>query len=329
MIGLMNKATPTISSQSAVEVLSQLGDTVRLRMIRVLEQEELAVGELVRVLQIPQSSGSRHLRILADGGWLLKRTSGPAAYYRVVLDDLPIHLRSIWLTLRDQLGNDPNLREDDRRLSAVLAERMTDSAGFFGRFAGEWDDLRNDMFGRAFTDNSLLGFLNPTWRVADLGCGTGNATELMSPWVEHVSAIDRSPEMLVAAKERLRERGQDASNVEFLTGELTDLPLKSKSIDVAACVLVLHHVQDHIDALKEMKRVLRTTNNGGMLLVVDMCGHDRTEYRHTMGHVHLGFSEKERIEMFKAADFNHVRVNKLRPDIEASGPSLFAAVAQI
>lgn len=325
----MPSHTASITSQSAVELLSQLGDAVRLRMIRVLEQEELAVGELVRVLQIPQSSGSRHLRVLADGGWLFKRTSGPAAYYRVVLDDLPIQLRSIWVTLRDQLGNDPNLREDDRRLQAVLAERMADSAGFFGRVAGEWDDLRNDMFGRAFTDNSLLGFLNPTWHVADLGCGTGNATELMSPWVEHVSAVDRSPEMLDAARDRLREAGNDAKNVDFITGELTDLPLKTGSIDVAACVLVLHHVEEHIDALKEMKRVLRTTNNGGMLLVVDMCGHDRIEYRHTMGHVHLGFSEKERIEMFKEADFKNVRVNKLRPDIEASGPSLFAAVAHI
>ncbi|PCI06995.1 ArsR family transcriptional regulator [bacterium] len=325
----MAKTTVSVTSQSAVEVLSQLGDVVRLRMLRVLEQQELAVGELVRVLQIPQSSGSRHLRVLADGGWLFKRTSGPAAYYRVALDDLPIQLRSIWVILRDQLGNDPSLREDDRRLQAVLAERMTDSAGFFGRVAGEWDDLRNDMFGRAFTDNSLLGFLNPTWRVADLGCGTGNATELMSPWVEHVSAVDRSPEMLDAAKERLREAGHNAKNVDFIQGELTDLPLENKSIDVAACVLVLHHVDEHIDALKEMKRVLRTTNNGGMLLIVDMCAHDRHEYKHAMGHVHLGFSEKERIEMFKEADFKNVRVNKLRPDIDASGPSLFAAVAQV
>ena len=312
-----------------MELFTQLGDTVRLRMIRVLEQQELAVGELVRVLQIPQSSGSRHLRVLSEGGWVLKRTAGPAAYYRVALDDLPPMLRSMWVTVRDQLGNDSSLREDDRRLNAILAERMTDSAGFFGRVAGEWDDLRNDMFGRAFTDNSLLSFMNPSWRVADLGCGTGNATELMSPWVEHVSAIDQSPEMLDAAKGRLEEAGNNASNVDFILGDLTDLPLASKSIDVAACVLVLHHVDEHITALKEMKRVLRTTNNGGMLLVVDMCAHDRHEYKHAMGHVHLGFSEKDRIEMFQEADFKNIRVNKLRPDIEASGPSLFAAVAQI
>jgi len=325
----MPEQITSITSQTTVELLSQLGDTVRLRMIRVLEQHELAVGELVRVLQIPQSSGSRHLRVLTDGGWLFKRTAGPAAYYRVVLDDLPTHLRAIWVTLRDQMGNDPNLREDDRRLNAVLAERMTDSAAFFGRVAGEWDDLRNDMFGREFTDQSLLGFVNPSWHVADLGCGTGNATELLCPWVEHVTAIDRSPEMLDAAKDRLKESGQDASNVSFLTGDLTNLPMESGSIDAAACVLVLHHVEDPVAALREIRRILRTTNNGGMVLVVDMCQHDRHEYRHAMGHVHLGFSEKERVEMFKQADFKNVRVNKLRPGVDASGPSLFAAVAWI
>jgi SAM-dependent methyltransferase len=325
----MQKETTSITSQSAVEVLGQLGDPVRLRMIRVLEQQELAVGELVRVLQIPQSSGSRHLRVLSDGGWVFKRTAGPAAYYRVVLDDLPMHLRAIWVTLRDQIGDDLNLREDDRRLNSVLAERMTDSAAFFGRVAGEWDDLRIDMFGQGFTDHSLLGLLNPSWHVADLGCGTGNATELLSPWVEHVTAIDRSPEMLEAAKDRLTEAGQSAHNVSFLTGDLTELPLDSGSVDAAACVLVLHHVDDPVKALKEIKRVLRSSNGGGMLLVVDMCHHDRHEYRHAMGHVHLGFTESEQTSIFERAGFKNVRVNKLRPHVAASGPSLFAAVAQV
>tara|TARA_A100001391_G_scaffold183750_1_gene151153 strand:- start:146 stop:1123 length:978 start_codon:yes stop_codon:yes gene_type:complete len=325
----MIEQQPILTSQSAVEVLSQLNDSVRLRMIRVLEEQELAVGELVRVLQIPQSSGSRHLRVLSDGGWLFKRTAGPSAYYRVVLDDLPLHLRAIWATIKDQLGDDANLLEDDRRLRAVLAERMTDSAGFFGRVAGEWDDLRNNMFGRAFTDSSLLGFLNPTWHAADLGCGTGNATELLCPWVKHVTAVDRSPEMLDAAKNRLAEARQDASNVSFLTGDLTELPMDDNSIDAAACVLVLHHVEDPVAALIEIKRVLRTTNGGGMLLVVDMCEHNRHEYRHAMGHVHLGFSDEQQTDIFHKAGYQHVRIHKLRPGIDASGPSLFAAVARI
>lgn len=320
---------PLMTSQNTVELLTQLGDAVRLRMLRVLEQHELSVGELVKVLQIPQSSGSRHLRVLSDGCWVFKRSAGPASYYRVVIDDLPSEHRKLWVTIRSQLGDDVTLSEDDRRLGAVLAERMTDSEAYFGRVAGAWDDVRGALFGHGFTEHALLGFVNPEWVVADLGCGTGNATELLSPWVREVIAVDRSPEMLGAAKTRLLEHGGTVDRIRFVEAELTKLPIADASVDAAACVLVLHHVDDPIAALREARRVLRTDRGGGMLLVVDMCVHDRIEYRHAMGHVHLGFSDEQRDSIFEQAGFSRVRTHKLRPEVEASGPSLFAAVAYI
>lgn len=325
----MTQPQHPISSQMTVELLSQLGDAVRIRMLRVLEQHELSVGELVKVLQIPQSSGSRHLRVLSDGGWVFKRSAGPASYYRVVIDDLPSEHRTIWVTIRNQLGDDATLAEDDRRLRSVLAERMTDSAAYFGRVAGAWDDVRGELFGSGFTEHALLGFVNPSWVLADLGCGTGNATELLSPWVREVIAIDRSPAMLDAARSRLLEHGGSVERIRFVEGDLTKLPIPDASVDAAACVLVLHHLESPIDAIKEARRVLRTDNGGGMLLVVDMCRHDRIEYKHAMGHLHLGFDDDEREAMFREAGFSSVRTHKLRPGVEASGPSLFAAVAQV
>lgn len=323
------RANDAISSQSTVDLLTQLGDTVRLRMLRVLERHELSVGELVKVLQIPQSSGSRHLRVLSDGLWLFKRTAGPASYYRVVIDDLPIEHRTLWVTIRDQLGNDATLAEDDRRLSAVLAERMTNSEAYFGRVAGAWDDIRGQLFGTGFTEHALLGFVNPEWVIADLGCGTGNATELLSPWVKEVVAIDRSPEMLDAARSRLLEHGGSDEHIRFVEGDLAELPIEDASVDAAACVLVLHHIDNPLGALKEARRVLRDENGGGLLLVVDMCEHERMEYKHEMGHLHLGFDDAQREELFRRAGFSSIRTHKLRPLVEASGPSLFAAVAQI
>lgn len=319
----------SISSQDTVELLTQLGDGVRLRMLRVLEQHELSVGELVKVLQIPQSSGSRHLRVLSDGGWVFKRSAGPASYYRVVIDDLPSEHRTLWVTIRNQLGDDATLAEDDRRLSSVLAERMTDSEAYFGRVAGAWDDIRIQLFGSGFTEHALLGFVNPEWVVADLGCGTGNATELLSPWVREVVAVDRSSEMLDAARARLLANGGSDERIRFVEGDLTDLPLGDASVDAAACLLVLHHIDDPLGALREARRVLRADRGGGMLLVVDMCAHDRIEYKHAMGHLHLGFADGEREDMFRAAGFTSIRTHKLRPGVEASGPSLFAAVAHI
>lgn len=325
----MSPPTHTISGMDTVELLTQLGDLVRLRMLRVLEQQELSVGELVKVLQIPQSSGSRHLRVLSDGGWVFKRTAGPAAYYRVVIDDLASGHRALWSTLRNQLGHDSTLAEDDGRLAAVMAERMTDSQAFFGRVAGEWDGVRAELFGRGFTDQALLGFLNPGWVVADLGCGTGNATELLCPWVREVIAVDRSAEMLDASRDRLGESGHGGANIRFVEGELEALPLESGSVDAAACVLVLHHIKEPVAALREARRVLRGDRGGGMLLVVDMCDHDRIDYRHTMGHVHLGFGEARLEAMLLEAGFASVRMRRLRPGVEASGPSLFAAAASI
>lgn len=319
----------SITSQDTVELLTQLGDGVRLRMLRVLEQHELSVGELVKVLQIPQSSGSRHLRVLSDGGWVFKRSAGPASYYRVVIDDLPNEHRTLWVTIRNQLGDDATLAEDDRRLSSVLAERMTDSEAYFGRVAGAWDDIRSQLFGSGFTEHALLGFVNPEWVIADLGCGTGNATELLSPWVREVVAVDRSSEMLDAARSRLLAHGGSTDRIRFVEGDLTALPIEDASVDAAACVLVLHHIDDPLSALREARRVLRTDHGGGMLLVVDMCAHDRIEYKHAMGHLHLGFADDEREGMFRDAGFSSVRTHKLRPGVEASGPSLFAAVAHV
>lgn len=326
---MMTISAPAISSQITVELLSQLGDTVRIRMMRVLEQHELSVGELVKVLQIPQSSGSRHLRVLSDGEWVFKRSVGPASYYRVVIDDLPTEHRTLWATIRNQLGNDATLAEDDRRLAAVLAERMSDSEDYFGRVAGAWDDIRGQLFGNGFTEHALLGFVNPEWVIADLGCGTGNATELLSPWVREVVAIDRSPEMLEAARSRLLEHGGSEEGIRFVEGDLSKLPLEDASVDAAACVLVLHHISDPLGALKEARRILRRDNGGGLLLVVDMCEHDRMEYKHEMGHLHLGFNDAQREKLFHDAGFTSVRTHKLRPVVEASGPSLFAAVAQV
>ncbi|MCC5822532.1 MAG: metalloregulator ArsR/SmtB family transcription factor [Phycisphaerales bacterium] len=312
-------------NRGITERLAQLGDPARVRMLRILDREELAVGELAKVLQVPQSSASRHLKVLSDGGWLLRRPSGPATYYRVVLDDLPDDARSLWLAVREHADSDPETNQDDARLAAVLAERMADPTGFFGRYAGHWDDLRGELFGRRFTDQALLGLIDPAWTVADLGCGTGNAAELLAPWVDQVLAIDASPEMLDAARRRL----PDADNVRLIRADLTEASVEPGSVDAAVCLLVLHHVDDPGAVLSRMREMLRTDRNGGVALVVDITAHDRADYRHEMGHKHPGFTHDGVRSMFEQAGFGDVRVRTLPPDIHASGPALFVATGRI
>ena len=325
----MAKQTHTPSQLTAAESLSQLSDPIRLRMMRVLCSHELSVGELIRVIQIPQSSGSRHLKLLAEGGWVVRRSVGPATFYRVVLDDLPATMRGIWLAVCDELDGLADAQGDDQRVRSVLSERLTDSGAFFGEHAGEWDGVRNDMFGRFFTDRALLSLIDPKWRVADLGCGTGNCTELLAPWVERVVAIDRSPEMLEGARARLENASIESSHIDFVVGDLSKVPLSSGSVDAAVCMLVIHHIDEPVEALKEIRRVLTSERGGGVVLLVDMCEHTNDEYRRGMGHKHLGFSNQEVIGMLGEAGFGSIRVNNLRPDVSTSGPPLFAAVARV
>ncbi len=310
---------------SITDLLTTLGEPIRLRLLRLLEIEELSVGELAKVVQLPQSTVSRHLKTLSDGGWLMRRSDGAATLYRMVLDDVPSGQRALWVTVRDQITVDAELAEDGRRLKSVIAERMTDSQSFFGRVAGEWDDLRAQLFGDRFTPRAMLSLLPSNWVVADVGCGTGNASELLAPCVERVISIDQSEPMLGAARQRLAH----ASNVQFLTGDVESLPIPARSVDACVSLLVLHHVQDPAKAIAEMARVCRPDRGGGVVLVVDMVRHDREHYRHTMGHRHLGFSADDTSRLFSQAGLTDVQLRELPGEPDARGPGLFVATGRV
>jgi ArsR family transcriptional regulator len=308
-----------------IERLTALGDVTRLRILRLLEAEALSVGEVAKVVQLPQSTVSRHLKVLADAAWVIRRNEGTATFYRLVLDDIATDARALWLAVREQMGATSDLAEDQRRLRAVTAERRTDSLTFFGRYAGEWDHLRNDLFGERFTSLALLSLLRRDWTIADLGCGTGNVSELLSPVVEQVFAVDVSAPMLKAAKERL----SGASNVSFVEVVADRIPLKDHSVDAAVAVLVLHHLPDPEKLVREAARILRADRAGGVLMLVDMLEHDRAEYRHTMGHQHLGFSKTKIQELFQQAGFAEVAYRELPGEPDAKGPGLFVATGRI
>lgn len=306
---------------SASDRLSAIADQTRLRLCRVLEQAELSVGEVARVLQLPQSTVSRHLKTLRSADWIRSRSEGTATLYRFVLDELPETSRSVWISIRSEAAPRADLDQDDRRLEAVLHARHQNSQSYFGRVAGEWDEIRTQLFGSGFTSAGLLALLPPEWIVADLGCGTGNAAELLSRHVDRVIAVDQSEPMLEAA--RLRLHG--SSNVECRVGELSDLPLPDHSVNATTCVLVLHHVPDLDSAIREMARVVKP---GGVALIIDMLEHTHEDYRHTMGHTHLGFNPNRLGQLFIDAGFRAFRSVQLPGLPEARGPGLFALTAR-
>jgi ArsR family transcriptional regulator len=300
-------------------LVDALGDPVRLRMLRLLEKSELGVGELSKALQLPQSTVSRQLKPLLDCGFVERRTEGTASLCRVATSGMVSPGPELWALARAQFHGLVTGADDDARLATVLAERHRSGSAFFGRVGGEWDEVRRTLFGEHFGADALLALLDPSWHVADLGCGTGEATERIAPYVARVVAIDREPAMLAAARKRLAP----LRNVEFREGDLRTLPAKDREFHAAVAMLVLHHVERPEEAVADAGRCLA---RGGRLLVVDMTLHDRREYLSTMGHVHLGFDRRACESWARAGGLSLARWTRLRPDIAGRGPGLFAAL---
>ena len=302
------------------EDLSTLADATRGRMLLILERHELTVTEICAVMQLPQSTVSRHLKTLLDANWVTSRRDGTSRYYALALDDRDAHTRRLWSLLREQIARTAGADQDGRRLKGVLARRQTQSEAFFASAAGQWDRMRRELFGAASALHALPALIDPAWTVGDLGCGTGETSAALAPFVARTIGVDRSGEMLQAARRRLR----DMPAAEVRRGELEALPIEDGELDAAVMLLVLHHVPDPSAALGEAARVLKPR---GRFVVCDMLPHDREEYKHQMGHVWLGFDEDQLRRLASAAGFDGIRVVPLPIDPAAKGPALFVMSA--
>lgn len=298
--------------------LASLSDTMRSRMLLVLDRRQLTVGEICAVMQLPQSTVSRHLKALADGGWVTAHAEGTSNLYTMTRDELDAPARRLWQLVREQVAATPAAANDQRRLQSPLAQRRSKSQEFFSSSAGQWDRMRDELFGDRFHLAALGALASSEWVAGDLGCGTGQVTAALAPFVSSVVAVDSSAAMLQAARRRLHEM----DNVELRRGELEALPIDEARLDLATLMLVLHHVPEPDKALAEVARVLKP---GGRVVIADMLPHDRDSYRQQMGHVWLGFPEDDMRRLMADAGFAAPQVVALPPDARAKGPALFVA----
>jgi ArsR family transcriptional regulator len=301
--------------------LAALADPIRCRLLLALERQELTVNELKAALQLPQSTVSRHLRVLADDGWVVVREDGTSNWYRMPVRDLDPGARRLWQAVRDQASGTAAAKRDAERIRGVVAARHSRSQEFFATAAGQWDRVRTDLFGRGLEWLALGGLLDADLVVGDLGTGTGALAAALAPLVSRVIAVDESAGMIKAARERLR----GAPNVELRVGTIEALPLDSELLDLAFIVLVLHHVGDPARAVEEVARVLKP---GGRVVMVDMVTHERAEYRQLMGHQWLGFDRDVVARWCGDAGLIRFSYRPLPPQPDAKGPLLFVAAAE-
>jgi SAM-dependent methyltransferase len=312
-----------VSADELQRVFKTLADPTRVRLLALLEREELAVQELMRVLGMAQSRVSRHLAILREAGLLRDRRDGTFVYYRFPAPAEGMW-RDAWDLARRAHDSDPSADRDAVALAEVLAERATRTRTWFDSVGPEWDALRKVFNDETLRARAVAHLVPRGLRVCDVGTGTGIlAAELARLGVD-VVAVDHSQAMLDAARAKLAEEG--LSSVELRRGDAANLPLEDASVDAAFAHMVLHYLPSPAEALAEMARILKP---GGLVVIVDFEQHDREWMREELGVQWLGFPLEDVRSWLVEAGLEEPRIDR-EPDRERERdlPATFIASAR-
>lgn len=286
-----------------IHYFKALADKTRLRIFHILTSHELNVNEIMDVMEMGQSRISRHLKILAESGFVSLRQDGLWSFYTARKDEITKQFISM---LQQSADADIELRKDRLRSEQVLAERQDKSKRFFNQIAGDWDRLKKDILGDINLTKILSDKVNPGRSVADLGCGTGELLFALKEKAETVIGVDSSPKMLELAKKRFKNVEQ---NVDFRLGEMEHLPLRDAEVDLAIVNMVLHHMSSPSIGIKEVHRVLKPS---GMFILADFDKHRDESLRKTYGDRWLGLKRKEVEKWLLDAGFKIIESTQLK-----------------
>ena len=290
-------------------VVKTLGDSTRLRLLALLERQELSVADLMKVLDLPQSTVSRHLAHLKEHGLLTERRDGAFCYSRFTPPSEGTWSDG-WLMARGSLRDDPQIAADADALDALLRARTLGSREFFDSLGAEWDRLRQ-VFQDDLQRARAIGRLVPQGlTIADVGTGTGVLAMEMAQLGMRVIAVDQSEAMLTAAEAKRSELA-DPSRVELRRGAATDLPLEDGEVDAVLAHMVLHYDPSPRDAIRELARVVRP---GGRVVLVDFTApedrpqRDREWLQKDLGVIWQGFATTSIRGWLEEAGLTHVEV---------------------
>ncbi|MDO6413085.1 metalloregulator ArsR/SmtB family transcription factor [Sphingomonas sp. BIUV-7] len=288
-------------------VFRALADPTRLRIVALLRQMELSVGELAQVLGQSQPRVSRHVKILADADLCDRRREGSWIFL-----GLGAAARHGPLLAAIDGWEDPSAERwaiaDAARLAAVRADRMAAAETYFNQHAAEWDAIRSLHVAEAQVEGAIVDLLDaPLGRLVDIGTGTGRMIELLLDRADSAVGIDRSPEMLRLARAKVPQDGR--VRTELRQGDMYALPILDAGADTVVLHQVLHYAQAPAAAIAEAGRTL---SDEGRLLIVDFAAHDREELRERDAHVRLGFDDAQIESWFDAAGLDLAATRELR-----------------
>ena len=290
---------------SILKSLRLAADPGRLRLLLLLEREELSVAELQEILAQGQSRISTHLAQLKQAGLVDDRRTGKNAFYRLTA---PAELMEL---VRKGAGEVAETAEDRKALDLALRKRQNQMRRYFDELAGKFG--RQYVPGRSWKGvaEALLKLM-PPMVIADLGAGEGTISQLMAQRAKKVIAVDNSEKMVEFGAELARKHG--IGNMEYRLGDLEDVPIRSGTVDLAFLSQALHHARHPQRAVEEARRILKP---GGRIAVLDLNRHHFEEAREMYADVWLGFTELELERYLKEGGFKDVETAVVYKEQEA------------
>ena len=288
---------------STINFLRLLADPTRLRLLLLLEQEELSVAELQQILGMGQSRISSHLAQLKRAGVVEDRRAGKNVYYGASengQDSRRARIAELTRTLAREL---PETSRDRTSLKLVLRKRQDKAREYFDELAGKFG--RRYCPGRSWQAlaHALITLL-PRLTVADLGAGEGTLSQLLAKNARKVIAIDNSPKMVEFGSQLAKKHG--FKNLEYRLGDIEEPPIANNSIDLAILSQALHHAIHPQQAIGAAHRILK---RGGRLVILDLLSHRFERARELYADHWLGFSEVQLHQFLEKNSFREIEVS--------------------
>jgi len=287
---------------STLKSLRALSDPTRLRIVALLEKDELSVNELQEVTRLGQSRISTHLGLLAECALVKSRRDGKRTFYKLNPQADSVASEFIQLAIRGAKEL-PEQAHDQINLKRVLARRKEQAQVYFNQVAGRFDRVYGP--GRSWQAfGHLLLRILPPLVVADLGAGEGLLGELLARRCKKVISVDNSEKIVEFGAAKARKNG--LKNLEFRHGDLQNPPIEPGTMDLVILSQALHHAENPAQALRGAHKILRP---GGLILLLDLLKHNFDKAHELYGDRWLGFAESDLHRWLEAAGFKKIEIS--------------------
>jgi ubiquinone/menaquinone biosynthesis C-methylase UbiE/DNA-binding transcriptional ArsR family regulator len=287
---------------STLKSLRALSDPTRLRIVALLEKDELSVHELQEITRMGQSRISTHLGLLQDSELVQSRREGKRTFYRLFAEANEGATEFIRLAIRGAKEL-PEHESDRINLKRVMNRRLEQAQVYFSQIAGRFDRIYGP--GRSWQAfGHLLLRILPPLVVADLGAGEGLLSELLARRCKKVIAVDNSEKIVAFGAAKAKKN--NLKNLEFRLGDLQNPPIEPHSVDLVVLSQALHHAEEPDKAIEAANKMLKPH---GQIVILDLLKHNFDKARELYGDRWLGFPESDLQRWLEQAGFRKIEIN--------------------